>query len=171
MNHPMVSPIKIEFGLSGNTFSEVGRVQDADVIYKLIDNLLVGTNVNDPNEYVYSKGYKGSNGFAGRKISFKMCDGTTREEEGPWKTSYLPFAPLAFSQRIIALKRKPTDSYHRDVYEDILLYDEKPQRGLIGAEVLAKAFSLYLGCDVYYSTIKDDTFRASGCVQKDSADG
>lgn len=163
MHHPMINPIKIEFGNNG-IVSEVGRVLDQDIKYKFLDNLIVACNVTNPSQYVYTKGGKGSRGFAGRTIEFSMIDGTTFKAEGPFKTTHPSFSALDFSRRIIALKRHSV--YPVGIYEDILLYDEQPQRGLKDAEVLAKAFSDYLGVTVFYGQEWETTRIASAIIKE-----
>lgn len=167
MQHTMINPIKVEFGLGG-TISEVGRVSDQEKIYRKMDGYLVATNVNDPYECCYTLGGKGSKGFGGRIITFNMEDGTKLEVEGPFKINPAEFSCLSFSQRIIALKREVNGS--KDTYEDILLYDETPQRGLIRAESVAQQFSDYLGVTVYYSHMGHG-FRTSGAIVKEESNG
>lgn len=128
---------------------------------------------DQPNaaDNIYVDGGVGSQGFAGRTMSFTLVDNTVVDFIGPWKTmaeglyedTGYDVRNTYTIQGIISLDRK-IGSFGNEEYSNILHYDESPQLGSferIG--LLAQKLANEHGKNVWYAYRSEGGGMSSWC--------
>lgn len=112
---------------------------------------------------VYVEGDKGSNGFGGATLEFKLVTGETIALKGPWhgnsdalfKDTGVDIRDRCLTQGIIAKERRDGENYFApQIYTEVYHYDELPTVGNFNRiEDLAENIAYELNDPVYYAMI------------------
>lgn len=123
-------------------------------------------------ENIYADGGPGSQGMAGRTLTFDLEDGTTVDFIGPWKASAANlFADTGYdvrgqlySQGIVALKRENAKKYYApDKYFDVIHYDPEPVlKNPVDHRKMAQEYANTHGVNVFFA-YKTKGGGSAGC--------
>ena len=123
----------------------------------------VVADLKEAAEHIYVDGEKGSQGMAGRTLTFELVDGSKVDFIGPWKTTAdnlfsdtgIDFRGNYLTKGIVALKRERCKNmYEGDLYSEILHLDVEPVMGVFDrVEKIAQGFADDLKCKVFVGVI------------------
>ncbi len=177
MSATIINPGPVQFSIYQPMVSASGEAESR--VYRLITpekgpRWVVAVQGN-PADNIYKDGGPGSEGMAGRTLTFPLEDGTSVDFKGPWKcmagslfeATGVDVRDLCETHGIIALRREngPDAARMRLTYNefyDVLHLDEGWQLGTYDRiDELAYKFAKELGVKVWFSVISHGGGRAS----------